>query len=460
MNLPWAQNGPQSGYFDAEGHGDRHGEVQAIADKVIRAALAAPRADSAERTAGLWRCPECDCHSYARVDQKQPGGGYAPGPLIRCVNCKDVFDTRATPAPAATPGVPDSVRALSEAATQGEATYEIVPFHLGDTGDTDLPGYLRLGGVQIAEVHEKYGPGVDPRYEADGKFVAAAINFGRALIAAQPAGQAGDAGEAERYAESLAVALWQKHWRENAPDWKPLTGDLIGILTQIDNMTCGLSRAPNSTRTGAAEIADGAYGSNPMTRGAARDRLSTLNAMVDRKLERYRANKPAPDSTRTGAAEIDRAIVSALNAVDIVEEAESYEFRPDVGCHTPNEFEKVLLIDFAQGLMNAVHQAVRPLCLAARPEAPSDAGWRDISTAPKDGTEIWAWLYDSGVRKLRWWSAEEIHEEEGRDSPDAYQAGFYEVADRTEWWNPRWWVPADCLPTPPSDPAPSGQAEG
>lgn len=80
--------------------------------------------------------------------------------------------------------------------------------------------------------------------------------------------------------------------------------------------------------------------------------------------------------------------------------------------------------------------------------------WRPISEAPKDGTEIWAWLYDSGVRKLRWWSAEEICEEEGRNTPEAYQAGFYEVADRTEWWNPAWWLPADRLPAPPSS---SGQ---
>ncbi|EHP91888.1 hypothetical protein, partial [Methylorubrum extorquens] len=128
-------------------------------------------------------------------------------------------DTTTTPAPAATPGVPDSVRALSEAATQGEATFEIVPYHLGDTGDTDLPGFLRLGGVQIAEVHEKYGPGVDPRYEADGKFVAAAINFVRTLIAAQPAGQTSDAGaETERLREAVSKALHDNQFLDGWPE--------------------------------------------------------------------------------------------------------------------------------------------------------------------------------------------------------------------------------------------------
>lgn len=45
--------------------------------------------------------------------------------------------------------------------------------------------------------------------------------------------------EAMRYAENLAVAL-SRHF-PHVPQWKPLTGDLIGLLTQIDNMTTGLS---------------------------------------------------------------------------------------------------------------------------------------------------------------------------------------------------------------------------
>ena len=49
-------------------------------------------------------------------------------------------------------------------------------------------------------------------------------------------------GETEGYAERLAIALWEKHWKNDAPEWKPLSGDLLGILTQIDNMTAGLVR--------------------------------------------------------------------------------------------------------------------------------------------------------------------------------------------------------------------------
>lgn len=43
------------------------------------------------------------------------------------------------------------------------------------------------------------------------------------------------------YATHLACALWEKHWKADAPDWKPLP-DLLGVLTQIDNMTAGLVR--------------------------------------------------------------------------------------------------------------------------------------------------------------------------------------------------------------------------
>lgn len=53
------------------------------------------------------------------------------------------------------------------------------------------------------------------------------------------------ADEIERaasYAEHLACAIWERHYKDDAPHWKPLSGDVLGLLTQIDNMTAGLSR--------------------------------------------------------------------------------------------------------------------------------------------------------------------------------------------------------------------------
>lgn len=44
---------------------------------------------------------------------------------------------------------------------------------------------------------------------------------------------------AERYALGLAKGLHEKHFHSNE-EWQPLEGDLIGLLTQIDNMTTAL----------------------------------------------------------------------------------------------------------------------------------------------------------------------------------------------------------------------------
>ena len=41
------------------------------------------------------------------------------------------------------------------------------------------------------------------------------------------------------YAKRLAIYLWEKHYRDIAPEWEPLK-DLMGVLTQIDNMISGL----------------------------------------------------------------------------------------------------------------------------------------------------------------------------------------------------------------------------
>ena len=44
------------------------------------------------------------------------------------------------------------------------------------------------------------------------------------------------------YAKRLATSLWQQHYREDAPQWEPCE-DLMGLLSQIDNMVSGLTRA-------------------------------------------------------------------------------------------------------------------------------------------------------------------------------------------------------------------------
>jgi hypothetical protein len=54
--------------------------------------------------------------------------------------------------------------------------------------------------------------------------------------------------DAYGYAKRLAVAIWEQHYKATAPQWKPLD-DLMGLLTQIDNMTAGLATPPAAQRT-------------------------------------------------------------------------------------------------------------------------------------------------------------------------------------------------------------------
>ena len=56
-----------------------------------------------------------------------------------------------------------------------------------------------------------------------------------------PAAQPEQEPDAYGYASRLATHIWQKHYMKDAPKWKPLD-DLMGVLTQIDNMTSGLTR--------------------------------------------------------------------------------------------------------------------------------------------------------------------------------------------------------------------------
>ena len=46
--------------------------------------------------------------------------------------------------------------------------------------------------------------------------------------------------DSKREAESLAMALWRRHYREISPDFE-LCDSTAGVITQIDNMSAGLS---------------------------------------------------------------------------------------------------------------------------------------------------------------------------------------------------------------------------
>ena len=45
------------------------------------------------------------------------------------------------------------------------------------------------------------------------------------------------------YAARLATAIWEQHYKNTAPQWQ-VFDDLMGVLTQIDNMATGLVSPP------------------------------------------------------------------------------------------------------------------------------------------------------------------------------------------------------------------------
>lgn len=73
--------------------------------------------------------------------------------------------------------------------------------------------------------------------------------------------------------------------------------------------------------------------------------------------------------------------------------------------------------------------------------------WQHIDTAPKDGTVIWAYLNETGIRRVRYLSPEEIAMIDGGD-PSEYDGTWVEEADEDEDWNPRFWLPLDAIPVP------------
>ncbi len=56
-----------------------------------------------------------------------------------------------------------------------------------------------------------------------------------------------DLDRANNYAAGLARVIYEKHYREASPDFKPFT-DTLGLLTQIDNMHAGVAEMLATTQ--------------------------------------------------------------------------------------------------------------------------------------------------------------------------------------------------------------------
>jgi len=87
---------------------------------------------------------------------------------------------------------------------------------------------------QVLDAMLKFGKPIADQIDEE-VYYAAAETLRARLSAPEPDAAYG-------YASRLAEAIYQKHYRQDSPEWKPLD-DTLGVLTQIDNMTCRLVKA-------------------------------------------------------------------------------------------------------------------------------------------------------------------------------------------------------------------------
>ncbi len=437
MALPWSSSGltdPHSGVFDHDEMGERHGAIQTIADKVIRAALASPRADSAERTAGAILTEACKpwehCTGEPPDDGSPLSGVFVAGMvyterllaklldvthyeggdgsedfdndatqtlrnILIGASLWDADENRlATPAPATPPGVPDGLRALSEAADYAaERWTEIV--------DTD--------GLSDRERYRIKSQAKSARRA----FENACADFVRTLLSTHPDGQS--AGSGAGSALTCTEAECDESYK----------------IGQRDGYDEGVQDA--AIRAGL----DGEYRASSDPDRHVPDATTMLERIAERvdglEASLERANKPAPDSTRTGDEGTEEARLIGPKMTPEQEERIAHnlcgEFGPDA---------VVASAAFVRAFYAELYAAARP----AAPEA--QGAWLPISTAPKDGTEFAA--YENGdVYKCHW---KGYDDGEGRWS----EGWFDHVNESLE--NPTHWCSLDRLPAPPAS---SGQ---
>lgn len=95
-----------------------------------------------------WRCPECSCQTYARVDEQGEDGRFHPGAAVRCVNCKHVWNY---PSPAASSAEAEPVAWLALAKIGGSKMVNLSRELLIE--DADLYNRRRFGGYDLVPLY-------------------------------------------------------------------------------------------------------------------------------------------------------------------------------------------------------------------------------------------------------------------------------------------------------------------
>lgn len=403
MNLPWTRHGlgkPGEG-FDDDGLCDRHGDVQTIADNVIKA----------------------------------------------------------TPAPSSPDGL-DNLRKLSEAASPDWRTNDATPYILGPPIDGEIDRFEVI--ARGPHGHAKSSDAIR-KWQADRVFAVAAVNFVRTLISTypveqsaapdsarmEPVGTGDDAGlQAQVSTDHIATFEGVARSLTNlyAPDGPPALRQ--GIFAALLRAHIAAHPAGQS----AGQAADGWFPIETAPKDGTRIDLWVVphdafaNGNADRLEARWMERvgwvrigggyvsecgepthwrprpsapgKPTPDSTRTGQVGTEEAVRSAL------------------GRFLFKRFETV------EGFGEAHEELVRDLvALAARPAAPEAQGaWQDISTAPKDGTKLLLCVagYEpciGGWFEKRWLS---------------FDPESFDHETLTKWLEDTTYEPTDWMPAPPS----------
>jgi hypothetical protein len=112
----------------------------------------APPPESEGEAKGRWKCTECWCHSFTRIDkQHQPSGNFVPSDDVRCDNCKAVSRYPAT-LPANHKLVPVEATDLAAAQTDTEP-------HFAEALARDRPSlYTRLDPDAVRICPRRDGP--------------------------------------------------------------------------------------------------------------------------------------------------------------------------------------------------------------------------------------------------------------------------------------------------------------
>lgn len=191
--------------------------------------------------------------------------------LVNAYRSGDVVLASTTPAPATPPGVPDSVRALSEASIGHDLRERI---------------FKALAAYHMQKTQQQFLTNqVSYRLTREAAFVA------EALLATHPAGQSAGSGADARTVMTEACKPWEHYTGEPPDDGSPLSGVFVAGMVYTERLLAKLLDVTHY---------EGGDGSEDFDNDATQTLRNILTGAGLWDADENRAVKPAPVSTRTG----------------------------------------------------------------------------------------------------------------------------------------------------------------